>query len=225
MPDEVYEYLRITKLCDFDREIVIRKAEEITSGAKNNREKSSRILDFWKNGVKFEYGDWDVSASEALERGRAMCAAKNIGSVAMHRYLGIPARPQLLRFDSESKLWEYAARWDLWLAEKTRLLGRRRDHVVHEVYLAGRWERHDTTRDSALEAGMRVYGIPLESDIVPEEVQVSDFDKWAFERQEKVHIRANERAEFHQRINSLVQIIRETGELVRDRESDANELA
>ncbi|MFH1382777.1 MAG: transglutaminase domain-containing protein [Chloroflexota bacterium] len=225
MKNDISKYLKSSPLCDFDSETIRHKADAIVAGAKSQREKSNRILEFWKNEIVFTYDNWDVPASAALSKGSGMCAAKNAGSVAMHRYAGIPARLKVLGFDAESKLWEYAARWDPWLAGKTKTLGKRRDHVIHEIYLDGRWEQHDVTRDNTLEAGMKIYGMPSEADFVPEDLKMADFDRWAVARQKKAHIPPSERAEFHRRINNIVRIIRETGMLVLDKESGASQLA
>jgi transglutaminase-like putative cysteine protease len=64
------KYLRPSKLCDFDKEIVRKKAEEIISGAKTDREKTERILDYCQNKILFAYGNWNEKASEGQTRDR-----------------------------------------------------------------------------------------------------------------------------------------------------------
>ena len=206
---EIFEkYLRPSELCDFDKEIIQKKTEKIISGAKTDREKAERILDFCQNEILFIYDDWGVPASVVLERRKGMCSGKNNLAVAMLRAAGIPARHKLAILEIESEMWKFASERDSFLAKVLSTLPQTRDHIVIEVFLDGNWELKDVTRDRDLEKGMENLGIPLERDLILEELEtIEDFDGWANQRQKRITIAEN-REKILKRINHFVESMR-----------------
>lgn len=202
-------YLRPSELCDFDQEIIKQKAEEITSGAETDREKAERIFDFCQNKILFAYGNWNEKASEVLGKGKGMCSGKNNLAVALLRAAKIPARHKRAILERESEMWKFVSERDGFLAEVLSALPQRRDHIVCEVFLDGKWELRDVTRDRKLEEGMRIHNIPLEGDLTEVET-IEDFDQWASDRQKRVKLSRN-REEILRRINQFVEMIREGG--------------
>ena len=203
---ELERYLKPTQLCDFDKWVVRKKVEEIISKAKTEREKAERILDFCQNEILFAYGNWNEKASEVLEKGRGMCSGKNNLAVAMLRAAQIPARYKRGVLVGESKMWKFASEKDSFLAEIFSTLPRRRDHIVCEVLLNGEWEIRDVTTDRRLKEGTKIFGIPLESDLVEIET-LEDFDRWAEERQKRIEIK-QDREGILRKINHFVELIR-----------------
>ncbi|MDI6806630.1 MAG: transglutaminase domain-containing protein [Candidatus Aenigmarchaeota archaeon] len=224
--DKILEkYLKPTKYCNFDNPSVKQKIEEIILGVKDDRGKSRRFLEYCKNDIDFFYGNWDEEMLEVLENGRGMCSGKTITVVGMHRCVGIPARPMLAELPAENRFWELVSKWNPRLAPIIAKLPPTRHHVVLEIYLDGKWELHDTTREPPLEAGMKIYGIPTERDLSQVKItEISDYDEWIEQRQTGRKVKEG-REEFLKGTNNVLQIIRETGELVLDRESGASELA
>ena len=185
--------------------------EEIIAGAKDEEEKSERILDFCQNQILFAYGDWNEKASKVIEKGEGMCSGKNNLSAAMHRLAGIPARHKKAILEMESELWKLISNQDPSLAEVFARLPTKRDHIIHEIYLNGRWELKDVTRDKDLEEGMKFYRIPLERDLTEVET-IEDFDQWATNRQSPDRLSINQnRAEILEKINNAIEKIREIG--------------
>lgn len=204
--EDLERYLRPSELCDFDQEIIKQKAEEITSGAETDREKAERIFDFCQNKILFAYGNWNEKASEILRKGKGMCSGKSNLAVALLRAVKIPARHKGAILEGQSEMWKFISGRDNFLAEVLSSLPRRRDHIVCEVFLDGKWEIRDVTRDRKLEEGMKFHGISLEEDLAEVET-IEDFDRWAAERQKRASLSQN-REEILRRINQFVEMIR-----------------
>ena len=146
------QYLKPTRLCDFDRAPEIRDtAQRLTAKLNDKREVLNCVYQFVR---RLPYGleDWDVRASETLRKGWGMCSGKTNLLVAMLRSLGIPARYRIYKIRTEDTLWRWAASQD---SELAQLMGEplsEQDHIVAGVYLNS-WEACDPARDPAFEAG------------------------------------------------------------------------
>lgn len=202
-------YLKPTDLCDFDKEIVRRKAEEVILGAKTNREKAEKILEFCQNEIIFAYTNWDEKASEVLAKRRGMCAGKSNLAVALLRSVGIPARHKrmVINFSLlESELWKFVLEKDSFLAKVFAASAFQKDHIVLEVYLDGRWELKDISFDYALKEGMKMYGILFEKEKINLQnlKDIEDFDQWARERQG-----GKNRDEILKKMNIFLDLIRQ----------------
>lgn len=208
------EYLRPTRLCDFDR------AEEIGSTARklvhrlsDRRQMFSRIYRFVKE-LPYGLEDWDTTASQTLHKGWGMCSGKANLLVAMSRSVGIPARYRILRIKSEGTLWQWIQRQDSHLAQQMGDAPPQQDHVTAEVYLDG-WEAFDPARDTPFEAGLKKLGIPLErklsqSDDRPQVMTLASFDEWAQQRQQARRF-TQDRQRLFSRINAQFDRIRTLG--------------
>ena len=203
------EFLQATQLCDFDVHQEIRtRALEITRGCDEQEAVFQQIFFFIK---EFPYGleDWDIPASQILAKGWGMCSGKTNLLVAMLRSIGIPARYRVYQIMGDVPLWNWATKED----SKVRLVasGEAHDHVDCEVYL-DRWRICDPSRDTALENGVRVIGLPLRRNMVTDDtgkthyVILASIDQWAKERQERRKFRGNREAIFvmvNDRLNEI----------------------
>lgn len=100
-----YECLKPTQLCDFDQVHEIRdKARRLTVQLQDKRDITERIYHFVKE-LPYGLEDWDVKASEALQKGWGMCSGKTNLLVAMLRYLQISTRYKVYKIYSEGTLW------------------------------------------------------------------------------------------------------------------------
>ena len=209
----LHDYLKATSLCDFDQASEIETtARRLTEGAaKDKRSQFSRLYQFVKE-IRYALDDWDVKASATLRSGRGMCSGKTNLLVAMSRCLQIPARYKIYKIMPESKLWEWIASQDQELARWMGQPSPEQHHVVAEVYLDS-WETYDTTRDPALEAGLKRLGMPLDRLPIYERDGslkldiLASFDDWAHHRQEIRRFREN-RHELFSRINEQLDKIR-----------------
>jgi len=187
------EYLQPSKLCDFDRSPEIRaKATELTEGCRTTRQKFQRLFRFVKE-LPYGLEDWDVTASETLAKGWGMCSGKSNLLVSLLRALGIPARYRVYRIRAEVSLWiEVTA--ESALSQRLGAAPSQQDHVDCEVWL-GKWHPCDPARDTPLERGMKVLGMPLKREIIPDAsghvryTILADFDDWARQRQRRRMIR------------------------------------
>lgn len=182
------EFLRPTRLCDFDTCGAIReRAERLARGCSDNQQRFQAVFEFVRE-LSYGLEDWDVKASASLARGWGMCSGKTNLLVAMSRALSVPARYRIFKIKAERRLLKQIMGRDQSMAARFGGLPPAQDHVQCEVYLDG-WRVYDPSRDTPFENGLRKLGIPLER------VPVSDargavhydilasFDDWAMERQ------------------------------------------
>ncbi|MCK4791933.1 MAG: transglutaminase domain-containing protein [Desulfobacteraceae bacterium] len=196
-----YEYLKPTKLCDFDQVHEIRdKARRLTIQLQDKGDITERIYHFVKE-LPYGLEDWDVKASETLRKGWGMCSGKTNLFVAMLRYLQIPTRYKVYKIYSEGTLWRMVASQNNKLAADMGEPVPQRDHVVAEVYL-DKWQVYDPSRDSALEEGMKKLVMPLQripvatSDEKAQFLILNSIDEWASRRQQNLHFREGRQALF-----------------------------
>lgn len=210
--NSLHDYLKATSLCDFDRAPELgNTARRLTeAGASSQRKMFGCLYQFVKE-IRYALDDWDVKASETLQKQCGMCSGKTNLLVALCRCLEIPARYKVYKIMTESRLWEWITHQDeelaLWMGRPSP----EQDHVVAEVYLNG-WETHDATRDSAFEEGLKRLGIPLERLLVCEAdggrlMVLASFDDWAHRRQEARRFRKN-RHELFSKIDKQLDKIR-----------------
>ena len=187
--DSLGEYLKPTRLCDFDQAHEIKDtARKLTEGLEDKRQIFDRISGFVK---EFPYGleDWDVKASDTLRKGWGMCSGKTNLLVAMLRCLGIPARYSIIRIKSEGTLWRWIARQNGELALKMGDPTPEQHHVTAEAYLDN-WETYDLSRDPAFGEGLKSLGVPLERKLIigpdgnPCLITLASIDEWAHSRQQ-----------------------------------------
>jgi len=221
------QYLKPSALCDFDCQPQIRnRAVELTSGCRSSEEMFQRVFAFVKE-LPYGLEDWDVTASETLEKGWGMCSSKTNLLVALLRSLGIPTRYRIYRIRAEVSLWEWITRDNRELAERLGAAPTEQDHVDCEVWLGG-WKARDPSRDTPLERGLGALGIPLEREALTDAdghvpyLTLACFDQWARRRQEgrmfregreEIFTRANEqlwriRAQAETRIRPLKKMRR-----------------
>lgn len=204
-------YLAPTYLCDFsDVSNIGRVADGLINHTMDNYAKFKEIVHFVK---EFKYGleDWDIKASDTLQRKWGMCSGKTNLLVAMLRYLGIPAKYMVYRIQGEGLLWRWIAKQNDELANLMGEPSRQQDHVVAKVYLNS-WIVVDISRDTLLEKGLKKLAIPLERRRVlsVSVTELASFDDWAIERQQTRRFRDNREFVF-QRINAQFEAIRKLG--------------
>ena len=192
------EYLKATRLCDFDKSPEITAtAQKLKQNASNKQQAFNCVYQFVKE-MPYMLEDWDVQASETLRKGGGMCSGKSNLLVAMCRTLLIPARYRIFKIKSEGMLWHWITEQDSRLAAEIGDPLQENDHVIVEVYL-DTWQVYDPSRDTALEEGLKKLGIPLERQQVtpPDEMLIlTSMDEWAAKRQAKRRFRANRESVF-----------------------------
>jgi len=208
------KYLITSGLCDFNRSPAIRrKAMQVTTGARNRRQRFDRIFACVK---ELQYGleDWDVKASTTLRKGWGMCSGKTNLLVALLRSIGIPARYRIYSLKADNALWEYLDDKD----STAGLIGKlsdTRDHVDCEVWL-GKWVDCDPGRDSDMEKGMVKLGLTLERHKVADAggkvlyTRLANFDEWAKDRQKRRTFRSD-RIDAFRRVNADFEKLRKLG--------------
>ncbi len=212
---EEMDYLRATRLCDFDRDGRIAESVlELTDGCSGLRERFDRVQRFVM-GMPYGLEDWDVRASETLRKGWGMCCGKTNLLVAMSRVLLIPARYRIFRIRSERRLLQQVIEQNRQLSGRLGGVPDEQDHVQCEVFLDG-WQICDPSRDPDFEDGLRRLGVPLErvpvagADGVVRVLLLSSIDNWAEERQRRRLFREDRQSLFAL-VNEQINRIRETG--------------
>jgi transglutaminase-like putative cysteine protease len=209
------DYLRPTKLCDFNEAPEIKAiASGLTAGLVNEHQKFDTIYRFVKE-FDYVYEDWYVKASDTLQAKAGMCSGKNNFLVAMLRSIGIPARYRVFKVEAELMLFEWITSQNEQIAQQMGEPYQKQDHILAEVYLNG-WEAFDTSRDTPLEEGLTKLGIPLELKPLslpdtPKPLVLASFDNWAKNRQKRRRFTGAERANVFSLVNEQLEKIRRIG--------------
>lgn len=200
------EYLRPSELCDFATHPEIRvKALEETRRLKSLREKAEKILIQVRDGIPYALDEWDVTAAETLRKGYGMCMNKTNLAVAQLRSIGIPARYRFLLIERNEWFESIVMQGDPDLALMYQAVPRHIQHVVCQFYVDGWWEEFDPARDSLLERGFRILGIPQERVIVAELAILPSPEDFVLRRTRHV---VNSREEFFRKVNQQIEKIR-----------------
>ncbi len=139
--DESKNYLRTTKLINFNHPKVKAKALALTKDAVDEREKALRIYRFVRDEIKFSFtGDfYRTPASDVLEKKRGYCNTKATLFIALLRASEIPARQYFVDI-SQDILFGFVDTGNAYV-----------DHSYTEVWLEGRWLKVDSyTVDAGL---------------------------------------------------------------------------
>ena len=158
--------------------------------------------------------DWDLKASQTLEKGWGMCSGKTNLLVAMLRSVGIPARYRVYQLKANMAVWQKAGR-EMGRQGIAEELGEVRDHVDCQAWL-GKWVDFDPGRDTAMERGMLSLGMPLERNKVADARgrviyhYLAVFDNWARQRQARRKFRS-ERMDVFAEINRGFDKLRDAG--------------
>lgn len=200
------QYLRPSAICDFTTHPEIReKALEETRGLKSRREKAWKVLTWVRDSIPYALDEWEVKASETLRKGYGMCMNKTNLAVAQLRSIGIPARYRFLLIKRNEWFESIVIQGDSELAQMYKYVPQHIQHVVCQFYVGRRWEEFDPARDSLLERGFQVLGIPQERVIVAELAILSSPDEFVFRRSRHV---VNNREEFFRKTNQQIEKIR-----------------
>ncbi len=207
-------YLQPSELCDFDRSKEIReKVLELIRGTRSESEKFRRIFHFVKE-LPYGLDDWDLKASQVLNKGWGMCSGKTNLLIAMLRAAGIPARYRIYQIKADKVMGDFLGTEGTGFAKNVDL-GQLRDHIDCEVWL-GKWINCDPGRDTALEKGLIRLGGSLEREKIVDSrgrvkyVRMAIIDRWLIERQNRRKIRSN-REEIFTAINRGFERLRELG--------------
>jgi transglutaminase-like putative cysteine protease len=209
------DYLRPTKLCDFDEAHEIQDlASNLTTGLVNEYQKLDALRRFVKE-FNYVYEDWYIKASDTLQTRTGMCSGKTNLLVAMLRSLGIPARYRVFKVEAELMLFEWITSQNEQIAQQMGEPYQEQDHVLAEVYING-WKALDASRDTPLEKGLIKLGIPLELKPLslpdtPKPLLLASFDDWAKERQERRRFTGTERTTVFSLANKQLDKIRLIG--------------
>jgi len=91
-PTGLDEFLNPTELCDCENPKITKTAKKVTEGASTPREAAQKIFLYVRDEVLFGLDNFDLKASETLNRGYGQCVNKANLQIALLRSIDIPAR-------------------------------------------------------------------------------------------------------------------------------------
>ncbi len=143
--DDLREYLQPSEFLDSDHPVVIETAKKLTSGSRDDTEKTEKIYKFVRDMPydiynSFRYlSEGKRAASDVLSAGHAFCMGKASAFVSLCRAVGVPARIGFQQLHCPDKEFMSDEVRDLW---RDRPLPW---HSLGEAYLNGRWLKLDAT--------------------------------------------------------------------------------
>ena len=155
---ELADYLKPTEFIDSDNPDIVSKAEELTDGCADDKEKLGNIYYFVRDFPydildSFRYlAEGKRQASDVLNNGKAFCMGKASMFAALCRASGIPSRIGFQQLHCPDKPFMNEEVAKIWGDRKLPW------HSLGEAYLGGKWLKLDATIDKEFAARKgRVY--------------------------------------------------------------------
>jgi transglutaminase-like putative cysteine protease len=137
-------FLRGTLFCDIADPEIGRLAATFDQPGVAKRDIAVQVFDFAQNGIAYEVGNWQRSASQTLRRRKGTCTNSANLMVALLRRLGIPAGYGVLTVSGREYLGPAIPR------RLTCRVSERSKHTYVCVRLDDEWLRCDPSDDKAL---------------------------------------------------------------------------
>ena len=138
------DYLKPTKMCDSDNQIVIQKAQILTKNASTDKEKAKAIFYFIRDEIEFYMDPFFGTASNTLKKGGGFCVPKANLQIALLRVINIPARYHIVHLKAECT----NPLFPKWIIKNFPPIIDH--HSTCECYLNGKWIACDATLDKEL---------------------------------------------------------------------------
>ncbi|UCE57097.1 MAG: transglutaminase domain-containing protein [Desulfobacterales bacterium] len=115
------------------------RAEELRKGKNDDAELAKAVFDYVRDEIIFGFDQYQVKASDTLQKGYGMCSNKALLMVTFLRHFQIPSRLAYIPISRDflKVPWGF---WYLTMAKKI-------NHVIAEVYLNEGWIAVDLTLD------------------------------------------------------------------------------
>ena len=149
---ELADYLKPTEFIDSDNPDIVSKAEELTDGCEDDKEKLGNIYYFVRDFPydildSFRYlAEGKRQASDVLNNGKAFCMGKASMFAALCRASGIPSRIGFQQLHCPDKPFMNEEVAKIWGDRKLPW------HSLGEAYLGGKWLKLDATIDKEFAA-------------------------------------------------------------------------
>lgn len=146
------DYLKPTDYIDSDNPEIVAKANELTEGCKDDKEKLGKIYYFARDFPydilnSFRYlAEGKRQASDVLKNGKAFCMGKASMFAALCRAAGIPSRIGFQQLHCPDKPFMNEEVAQIWGDRKLPW------HSLGEAYLNGKWLKLDATIDKEFAA-------------------------------------------------------------------------
>jgi len=147
------DYLKPTKMCDSDNQIVIRKAQVLTGSAPTEKEKAKAIFYFIRDEIEFLIDPYFKTASNTLKKAHGFCVSKSNLQIALLRAINIPARYHIVHLNADCT----KPLFPNWIVKNSPPIIDH--HPICECYLNGKWIACDTTLDKDLIEGVIAKGL------------------------------------------------------------------
>ena len=131
--------LEETFFCDFGHKSIQSRSEELGRGKNDHAELAKAVFGYVRDEIIFGFDQYQVKASETLQKGYGMCANKSLLMVAFLRHFQIPSRLAFMPIKRDF----LKASWGFWYLTMSKIL----NHVIAEVYINERWIAVDPTLD------------------------------------------------------------------------------
>lgn len=131
--------MKETFFCDFKNELIQNRADELRRGKNDYLELAKEIFEYVRDEIKFGFDEYQIKASDTLQKGYGMCSHKALLMVAILRYLQIPSRLAFIPIKRKF----LKASWGLWYLTMAKKL----NHVIAEIFLNNKWIAIDLTLD------------------------------------------------------------------------------
>lgn len=153
MIDEKKEFLKPSYYCDFNNEKIIRFVKKNTQNITTKEEKVIYLFNYIKDNFKYSFGDWNLKASEVIDKKIGMCTTKSNLLVACLRSLNIPAGFVIMRINARDIFEKFTKINFLKNRISTNSI-----HMYVKLFLNNKWISIDPSLDNSLLRGLINFG-------------------------------------------------------------------
>jgi len=141
MEENLKEFLKETKYCDFEHPAIQQLAQKLTDKCDNPKEKAVSLFYWVRDNIYYRVGFWNRKASETLAERSGTCTNNANLLVALLRASNIPAGYSVIRVNGQEFFGPVI------LPTFKKRISKNPLHIYTQVWLNGKWIKCDPSID------------------------------------------------------------------------------
>jgi hypothetical protein len=190
--DNIEDFLKETKFCDFSNEKIKSLADSIAKNCKNDREFTVLAFYWVRDNILYRVGLWQRTASETLLEKAGTCTNKANLLVALLRWKKIPAGYGVMKVYGQRYFGPIA------IPMLRKFIGKISTHIYSLIYLDNKWIKIDPSDDKKFSENSSYFNPTSKlvewdgysdavlnlnkEDIISEEFSIANIDNWMIKK-------------------------------------------
>jgi len=192
MQDDVKEFIKETKFCDFSNTNIKKLAEEISKVCKSDKEIAISSFYWVRDNILYRVGNWQMKASVTLKEGEGTCTNKANLLVALLRANNIPSGYGIMKVYGQRYFGPIA------IPMLRKFIGKNSVHSYASIFLDNKWIKCDPSDDKEFAENTYYFNYTTavvdwdgskdaiinfkREDIIEEKYPVANIDEWMIKK-------------------------------------------